>query len=42
MVETKKEITSLQVTRELRDFLDNKGRRGENFDQIIKRLVGFK
>ena len=37
-----KEKTTLVVTKELRDFLDNKGVRNETFDCIIKRLVGFR
>lgn len=44
MVNTKetKETTHLRVTVELRDYLDQKGKRNESFDNIIKRLVGFK
>ena len=38
----KKEATTLVVTRELRDWLDNEGERNETFDDIIKRKVGFK
>lgn len=40
--QNKKETTTLVVTREVRDFLDEKGKRNETFDDIIKRLVNFK
>lgn len=41
-MEEKEETTTMVVTRKLRDFLDEKGKRNETFDEIIKRLVDFK
>lgn len=42
MEQQKEETTTIVVTRKLRDWLDNKGKRNETFDNIIKRLVNFK
>ncbi len=41
-METKNEITTLKVTREVRDHLDNKGKRNETFDEILRRLLNIK
>jgi len=38
----KKETTTLEVTREVRDWLDNKGQRNESFDMILRRLLKIK
>lgn len=36
-----KETTTLVVTREVRDFLDKKGKRNETFDEILRRLLNI-
>lgn len=36
------EITTLKVQRSTRDYLDSKGKRGETFDDIIRRLLKIK
>lgn len=41
MEQTKKETTTLVVTREVRDWIDNKGKRNETFDEILRRLLNF-
>lgn len=37
----KKETTHLVVSMEFRDWLDNKGKRNESFEGILKRLVDY-
>ncbi len=34
-----REITTLKVTREVRNFIDSKGERNETFDEILRRLL---
>ncbi len=41
MVNTK-DTTHIRVSKELRDWIDKKGKRGETFDQILKRLLDIK
>ena len=36
---TDKETTTIVVTKEVRDFIDSKGKRNETFDNIIRRLL---
>ncbi|HJX49839.1 MAG TPA: hypothetical protein VJ438_00060 [Candidatus Nanoarchaeia archaeon] len=36
------ERTSIQISREFRDWLESKGKKGESFEDIIKRLLGVK
>lgn len=36
------EKTTLEVTRGVRDWLDDRGERGESFDQILRRLLKIK
>jgi len=42
MVKPKQETTTLLVTREVRDFIDDKGERNETFDEILRRLLNIK
>jgi len=38
---SQREITTIQVTKELKDFLSSQAtRKGETYDQILKRLLG--
>ena len=32
-------ITSIQVTQDLKDILDSLGKRGETYEEIIRRLI---
>jgi len=36
------ERTSIQVSREFRDWLESKGKKGESYEDIIKRLLKSK
>ena len=39
MEQTKKETTTLVVTREVRYWIGNKGNKNETFDEILRRLL---
>jgi len=34
--------TSIQVTKEFKDWLEGKGKKGESYEEIIKRLLKSK
>ncbi len=41
MINTKN-TTHIRVSKKLRDWIDKKGKRGESFDKILRRLLGMK
>lgn len=42
MEKEKKQTTTLVVSVEVRNWLDNKGERNETFDEILRRLLEIK
>ncbi len=42
MAKEKKQTTTLVVSVEVRNWLDNKGERNETFDEILRRLLKIK
>ena len=38
----KKEVTSIQISKQFKGWLESKGKKGESFEDIIKKLVKSK
>lgn len=38
----KAKITSIQITKQFKDLLESKGKKGESYEGIIKRLLKIK
>ena len=38
----KKEVTSIQVSKDFKGLIESKGKKGESYEDIIKRLLKLK